>query len=361
MRSLRLVNYKGFRDHTISFRQSNVLVGANNAGKSTALGALRLLAAMVPTARRVRPRDSGEVDGRVFAGWSITAAAIDNSAFAHENIRHDFSPLETRIELALTNGVRLVASWDDVRDSDEFDPPPSGTFFVFPPDGQRITQPRKAAQELVPLIAIVPTLTPLDDRERYISDETLRRHQTSRRSSRYFRNALYRLSSEEWDEFRSYVYERTPEISNLGLHRAVGTTEDDFDLFYEEEGTRREREIAWAGDGIQIWIQALFHIWKQSGAAVILLDEPDVFLHPDLQRRLARAVFATGQQAVLATHSVEILAEAEPGSAVWVDRSRRSAERPKSGGGPWANGAPPRKRLRTRRWASPEEQFGSVR
>lgn len=329
---MRLVNYKGFQDHKISFRQSNVLVGANNAGKSTALGALRLLAAMLPSARRARPGGSGEVEGRGYAGWPITAAAIETSAFSHENIRHDFLPLETRIELALTSGVRLVASWDDIRDYDDDERPPTGTFFVFPPDGGAIMQPRKAAQELVPDIAVVPTLTPLDDREGHVGDETFRRHQTSRRSSRYFRNALYRLDPTEWDEFRAYVYERTPEVSNLGLHRAVGTAEDDLDLYYEEEGTRREREITWAGDGIQIWLQALYHIWRQRAAPVVLLDEPDVFLHPDLQRRLARALFATGQQTVLATHSVEILAEAEPGSAVWIDRSRRTAERPRSDG-----------------------------
>lgn len=332
LRSLKLVNYKGFADHTIFFRQDNVLVGANNAGKSTALGALRLLAAMLPTARRTRPNGSGEVEGRGVSGWPITAAAIENSAFAHENIRHDFLPTETRIELALTSGVRLIASWEDVRDADEYDRPPNGTFFVFPPDGGHIMQPRKAAQELVPEIAVVPTLTPLDDREGYVGDETLRRHQTGRRSSRYFRNSLYRLEPSEWDAFRAYVYERTPEVSNLSLHRAMGTVDDDLDLYYEEEGTRREREITWSGDGIQIWLQALFHIWRQREAPVVLLDEPDVFLHPDLQRRLARALFATGQQTVLATHSVEILAEAEPGSAVWVDRSRRTAERPRSDG-----------------------------
>jgi energy-coupling factor transporter ATP-binding protein EcfA2 len=332
LRSLKLVNYKGFTNHTITFRHTNVLVGANNAGKSTALGALRLLAAMLPQARRVRPNGFGEVDGRGYSGWTITAQAIENSAFSHENVRHDFLPLESRIELVLTSGVRLVASWNDIRDYDDDEMPPGGAFFVFPPDGSSIMQPRKAAQDLTPEMAVVPTLTPLDDREGYISDETLRRHLTGRRSSRYFRNALFRLEADEWDSYTAYVYERTPEVSNLTLHRAQSTINDDFDLFYEEEGTRREREIAWAGDGIQIWLQVLFHIWRQRGAPVILLDEPDVFLHPDLQRRLARALFAIGQQTVLATHSVEILAEAEPGSAVWVDRGRRNSERPRSDG-----------------------------
>jgi hypothetical protein len=44
------------------------------------------------------------------------------------------------------------------------------------------------------------------------------------------------------------------------------------------------------------------------------------------------SLFAGNQQTILATHSVEMLAEAAPGSAVWIDRSRRTAERPKGDG-----------------------------
>jgi AAA domain, putative AbiEii toxin, Type IV TA system len=332
LRSLKLVNYKGFENHTISLRRTNVLVGANNAGKTTALGALRLIFAMLPQARRVAPPEVGEVEGRQARGWPITGAAVETSAFSYENIRYDFRPKETRIEVSTNTGARLVASWANIENYDPDEPSPLGMYFVFPPDGGAIMPPRAIAQKLVPSVAVVPPLTPLDDRESYVGDDTLRRHMTGRKASRYFRNALYRLNKEEWREFTSYVYERTPELANLFLYRAQSTVQDDFDLFYTEERTRHEREIGWAGDGIQIWVQALFHLWRQRGSDVVILDEPDVFLHPDLQRRLARTLFGTAQQAIVATHSVEILAEAEPGSAVWIDRARRTSERPRADG-----------------------------
>lgn len=47
LKSLKLVNYKGFENYTINLRATNALVGANNAGKSTALGALRLIVAIL--------------------------------------------------------------------------------------------------------------------------------------------------------------------------------------------------------------------------------------------------------------------------------------------------------------------------
>lgn len=329
LKTLKLVNYKGFEQHTIALRAENILIGANNAGKSTALGALRLIAAMLPTARRTAPTTVGRVEGRPVRGWPITAAAIEASAFSSDNIRHDFRLSETRIEVTTSLGARVVASWATVDSPDE--PPPPGTLAVFPPKDTN-PPPRTVALTMIPSIAIVPTLTPLEQHESLVTDETVKRYLSSRRSSRYFRNALWRLTSDDWEEFCSFVYERTPELSNLTINRSYGNDADAFDLFYEEERSRHEREIGWAGDGIQIWLQALFHLWRQRSADVVILDEPDVFLHPDLQRRLARTLFTSPQQTVIATHSVEVLAEASPGSAVWIDRSRRNAERPRTDG-----------------------------
>lgn len=328
LRSLRLVNYKGFDRYTVNLRTTNVLIGANNAGKSTALGALRLIAAMLPAARRTAPTTWGRLQDRQVRGWPVTAKAIETASFSLDNIRHDFRPDETRIELTVTNGSKLILAWA-AADDDSPDPP--GMFFVIPPQDSKTT-PRQAACDYVPTIAVVPTLTPLDDREAAVTADTIRKHLSGRRSSRYFRNALASHEDAELSAFFAFAYEHTPEIGNLTLKRSYESKDDAFDLFYEESDTRHEREIGWAGDGMQIWIQVLHHLWRQRDAEVLVLDEPDVFLHPDLQRRLARAVFQTDQQVILATHSVEILAESAPASAVWIDRSRKSSERPKDTG-----------------------------
>ena len=47
LRTLRLQNYRCFRDHTVTFQASTVIVGKNNAGKSTIVEALHLVAAAV--------------------------------------------------------------------------------------------------------------------------------------------------------------------------------------------------------------------------------------------------------------------------------------------------------------------------
>jgi predicted ATP-dependent endonuclease of OLD family len=97
----------------------------------------------------------------------------------------------------------------------------------------------------------------------------------------------------------------------------------ELDLFYTEPGRRSEKEIVWAGDGIQIWLQLLLHVFRNRHVDVLILDEPDVFLHPDLQRRLVKLLDDLPAQTIAATHSSEVLAEAPGNSVIWIDRVRR--------------------------------------
>ncbi|GAA2159028.1 hypothetical protein GCM10009826_24070 [Humibacillus xanthopallidus] len=88
----------------------------------------------------------------------------------------------------------------------------------------------------------------------------------------------------------------------------------------------------WAGDGVQIWLQLLFHIYRVGACATIVLDEPEVYLHPDLQRRLVQLLESTGKQLVVATHSSEMVAEADSRLVTLVDKSRRRARRARTEG-----------------------------
>lgn len=84
----------------------------------------------------------------------------------------------------------------------------------------------------------------------------------------------------------------------------------------------------WAGDGIQAWLQLLLHLLRSKDSDVLVLDEPDLYLHADLQRRLTRLLESREAQTITATHSPEMLGEASPESLIWVDKSRRRGVRP---------------------------------
>ena len=58
-----------------------------------------------------------------------------------------------------------------------------------------------------------------------------------------------------------------------------------------------------------------------------MVDEPDIYLHPELQRKLYDLLVSKGSQFVLATHSSEIINEADPDEIVVIDKVKRHAKR----------------------------------
>ena len=59
-------------------------------------------------------------------------------------------------------------------------------------------------------------------------------------------------------------------------------------------------------------------------------DEPDIYLHPSLQRRLIRSIRERFQQFVMATHSVEIINDADANEIVSISAPFRTGRRIKS-------------------------------
>ncbi|MFT5438918.1 MAG: putative ATP-dependent endonuclease of OLD family [Alphaproteobacteria bacterium] len=56
--------------------------------------------------------------------------------------------------------------------------------------------------------------------------------------------------------------------------------------------------------------------------ATVILDEPDVYLHADMQRKLVRIIEDRFVQSVISTHSIEIMSEADPESILVLDKQK---------------------------------------
>lgn len=59
-------------------------------------------------------------------------------------------------------------------------------------------------------------------------------------------------------------------------------------------------EAAWMGHGLQMWLQTMWFLRRTSSQDIVVLDEPDVYMHPDLQRRLLRLLRGRYAQSVIA-------------------------------------------------------------
>lgn len=320
---LELTNFKGFDRFTLHLSGKDaLLVGPNNAGKSTAVAALRATTNMLRMARARKPDGDRIVDGSLRRGWFFNNEQVH---LVEENLRHEFRQIDTRVKL-VCGDAELLAIWP----ADE--PDDSGFFYCT--DGGVLLRRPADIRRAFPRIALVPVLSPVEQEEEALTDKYVMSSSESRVASRHFRNHL-RIMDETstgdhgtmLDEFRAFADPWLPDMRLGNLRHSYAGARAGLDLFYSEGAGLRDKEIFWAGDGIQIWLQLLAYFFRNDDRDVLVLDEPEVFLHPDLQRHLITLIERTDAQVILATHSAEMLAEASQESIVWVSRTRRRATR----------------------------------
>ncbi len=67
--------------------------------------------------------------------------------------------------------------------------------------------------------------------------------------------------------------------------------------------------------------------------SLLVIDEPDIYLHSDLQRQLLALLEGLGPDILIATHSTEIIAESQLGDLLVVNKQLQSAKRLKDPSG----------------------------
>lgn len=311
-----LRRFKAFESFTLHLRHFNILVGPNNAGKSTILAAFRILAAGMRRARTKNPQLLPGPTGPNL-GYVVDLSAI---SVAEENIFFDYdesAPASVKFGLSSKRSLTLHF-------------PERGVCYLFADDPEKlIGTPTLFRSRFDCPVGFVPILGPVDHNERLYGKEAARLALFSYQAARNFRNIWYHYP-EQFDTFRRLVQETWPGMDIEAPK--VDTTHERplLHMFCPEE--RIPREIFWSGFGFQVWCQMLTHIVQAREQALFLIDEPDIYLHSDLQRQLLGLLRNLGPDILIATHSTEIIIEAEPDDIVVIDKTRRAARRIKDPG-----------------------------
>lgn len=330
---VHLTNFKAFESFRMSFGHGVYLVGPNNAGKSTLISAIRAAAQMLRLAMSKPPDRPAVERGASVVAYSLFAERL---GLVDENLRHEFRDVESRVRVKFPSQASITAVWPTSSDGGgEDDAAPY--FFLDVPDHRQPRRP-KEVREAYPNVGVIPILSPCEMTETGLTEGYVRQNQESRLASRHFRNQLRALQREDdasagFEAFLAFAAPWVPELEIVELRERLVPGEGcQYDLFYREEGKRSIKEIAWAGDGMQVWLQLLFHLFRLRNAEIVVLDEPDLYLHADLQRRLVRVLEEAHAQVITATHSPEMLAEAPRDAVGWVDKSRRRGIRAPTAG-----------------------------
>lgn len=166
-------------------------------------------------------------------------------------------------------------------------------------DGETPIRSPKEYRELIGInVGFVPILGPLDHHEQLYQQQAARLALSSQRSSRNFRNIWFHYN-EDFPEFQEMVRNTWPGM-DINRPEADYTQEDPMlNMFCPEK--RIPRKIFWAGYGFQVWCQMLTYIIKNTDSTIFLIDEPDIYLHSDLQRQLLGILKGLGPDIVIAT------------------------------------------------------------
>ncbi|MBI5275907.1 MAG: AAA family ATPase [Burkholderiales bacterium] len=307
--SIRFWNFKSLRNYVLSIQDMNVLVGPNNSGKSTIISALRILEVAL---RRARSKNAERVRipaGRYGYGHHLS---LNQLSVSLENVATDYNSEDSQIEFRLSNRNKLHLYF----------PSDGGCTLYWETEGTAVTTAGRFVTAFPISVQVVPVLGPLEHNEAYVTEETVRESLSTHRASRHFRN-YWRYYPEGWQLFADMI-EAT--WSGMKIQRPeLHVTSKQLTMFVSED--RIDREIYWAGFGFQVWCQLLTHISRASGTTLLAIDEPEIYLHPDVQRQLLAILRGLEADVLLATHSVEIISEADPAELLLVQKGKQSAQR----------------------------------
>ena len=176
LRQLRLENFRCFRDHTITFNPTTVIVARNNAGKSTLVEALGLMALVVNRRGGSFTNAPRWAEGPRFRlGISKDISHLNLN---RDTLFHRYGEPPAVITARFTEGVtvKLYIGGEEK------------IFATAETKDSWIKTPSQFSGMDVPWIYALPQIAPLNPRERLLTDSYVEQNLYSDLSSRQFRN-----------------------------------------------------------------------------------------------------------------------------------------------------------------------------
>jgi predicted ATPase len=313
IKRIRIRNFRCFKDHEVSFNRSAILVGRNNAGKSTVVEALRLVSLIEDRYKTSAYHDPPHWTGLPKPDRGI-CPALQGLDFTDVAVFHRYEDPPAVIEALFSNGNKVEAH---IRGGSELHAVVRGPF------NRAVTRRGEAKEVAIPTVSILPPVAPVRLVESVLTEEHVKQQMSSHLSPLHFRNQL-RYGKKYFRRFKDLCESMWPRLQVKEIVESGTTNEPTLSLLIRDDDFTAE--IGRMGHGLQIWMQIMWYLARSRGTSTIILDEPDVYLHADLQRKLIRALRGRFKQVLLATHSVEIMAEVSPEDVLVIERNAKRSK-----------------------------------
>lgn len=292
IRKLHLKNFKGFKDHTITFGEFSVVVGRNNAGKSSAIEALRIVSTII------RKFSIGKYTNRPpwLEGDGVgLLPALDDIKFKPETIFFKYDDPPAIITATFETGSQITIYFG-----------PGGVVYSEATTARGLlVNTRQIARkcEFTP-ICILPQILPLEDTERVLRKAYVEKCIETHLSSRHFRNQI-RYLHKHFDAFRDLFQQTWDGVRISTFDDPDANYEEELDLMLSEDGFVAEASNF--GHGLQMWLQIVWFLSRTDSDSVVILDEPDVYMHMEQQSKMIDMLRGRFRQCILSTHAIKII------------------------------------------------------
>lgn len=313
VKKVKIKNFKRFKNLDIEIRTFDCIVGSNNSGKTTLLQALALFDFCI---HHCLSSSNGDIElkRRTISQEELYVIPVANLADLWTNRQTGANSKGNPIQITLAFEREREVTASVVIKYNRF------ALYVKSSDSSQdwLRQLRHLRISYLPVFSTF--LTQEERRTPAVIKDYLARGQVNV----VIRNLLLDLKQEGREgQLVAILQHIFPELSELNIN-----FDEDNDLYiattYKEKGRKKEFDIFSAGSGFHQLIY-LFGFILLRQPTTILLDEPDVHLHGNLQRALIeelRRLVAAGKQVLLATHSRDAIAQMNPENILTLEEDK---------------------------------------
>src|SRR6185503_6812665 len=251
---LTLTNFRGFEHHVVPFRKTTVVVGRNNAGKSTIIEALRLVALVVSRLGNINYKEPPEWT-KLSRRYRGVAPSLAEAGLDLTNAFHHYRDPPADIVAEFENGCRIRVLIG----------PKSAVHSIAYNQGESLITTRRAANQLaLPKVAILPQIGPLSSEEFTLSYDRIRRTLDTPLASQHFRNQLHYFP-EAVERFMTLVSETWPGVRINGIERTSDSPTDPLRTAFPKlmllvQDKAYVGEACQMGHGLQMWLQIMWFL-----------------------------------------------------------------------------------------------------
>ncbi|AZB33382.1 AAA family ATPase [Chryseobacterium bernardetii] len=313
---IRIKNFKNIQTLEIYLDSVNVLVGSNNAGKSSILQAIQFAVSIAQTSTLEN------------TWWRRNSNILPTSLTPEQLI---YSPIKNvyklghggKLDINRENSIQ-VEFWE--KDSDEYTK-------VLIRRGKNKNIATEIHNQVLgeqlrsidnPFSVYVPGLAGIPAHEEFRSPGILNRAAARGDANNYFRNIVYQLKSND-QKWTKFIEDFKSIFPNVDIIIDFNFAKDEFiEISVQKDG--KSLPVDAAGTGVLQTLQILSYI-NLYQPKILILDEPDSHLHPNNQRLLAEKLHSLAVendfQIILSTHSRHLLYSFEDLAKInWISNGK---------------------------------------